>query len=273
MAKAKKMKMKIFDKAPKATIVYIFLIPMFVSTILSLFNGNYANFVAKLIGFILLLGSAKLLDKGLEAEYNYKKATFTQAPKVKYKLFGAISLSIAVAFIGFMVTHLNPINVIFSAIIGGLGAYLYYGKDPSIDKIPEDSSINYKKLIKDINEAEAKLEHIDKEKEQIKDYELKVAINNATKKAHNILDNIKKDPKDIQVARKFMVVYLDGIKDVISQYNSIDKEVLDSSYRERLIELLIEASSRFEKELERLKSNEIFDLDVQIDALKQQLKH
>jgi len=70
-----------------------------------------------------------------------------------------------------------------------------------------------------------------------------------------------------------MVVYLDGVKDVISQYNSIDKEVLDYGFRARLIELLIDASSRFEKELQRLKSNEIFDLDVQIDALKEQLKH
>ena len=273
MAKAKLKKIKIFDRAPRAVLIYIFLIPMFVSTILSLFSQEYANFVAKLIGFVLLLGASKLIDKGLENEYNYNKATFTQAPKVKYKLFGAITLAIAIAFIGFMVTHLSAINVIFSSIIGGLGAYLYYGKDPSEDKLPKDSGVNYQKLIKDINEAEEKLKEIDKQKEKIKDTELKMAIDKASLKAHDILENIKKDPKDIQVARKFMVVYLDGVKDVISQYTSIDKEVLDSSYRDRLIELLIEASSRFEKELERLKSNEIFDLDVQIDALKEQLKH
>ncbi len=273
MAKAKLKKLKIFDKAPKATLIYIFLIPMFISTILSLFSQSYINFIVKLIGFGLLFGSAKLLDKGLENEYNYNKATFIEAPKLKYKLFGAVTLTIAIAFIGFMVTHLSPVNIIFASVIGGVGAYLYYGKDPSVDKLPKESGVNYKKLIKDLNEAKAKLEFIDKEREKIKDYELKVAIDKASSKAHEILENIKQDPKDLQVARKFMVVYLDGVKDVISQYNSIDKDVLDSSFRDRLIELLIEASSRFEKELERLKSNEIFDLDVQIDALKEQLKH
>jgi len=273
MAKAKVKKLKIFDRAPRAILIYIFLIPMFVSTILSLFSQDYANFIAKLIGFALLFGSSKLIDKGLENEYNYKKATFTTAPKHKYKLYGAITLTIALLFIGFMVTHLNPINVVFSSIIGGVGAYLYYGKDPSVDKLPKESGVNYQKLIKDLNEAQEKLDLIDKEKEKIKDYELKKAIDNAASKAHDILENIKQDPKDLQVARKFMVVYLDGVKDVISQYNSIDKDVLDSSFRDRLIELLIEASSRFEKELQRLKSNEIFDLDVQIDALREQLKH
>jgi hypothetical protein len=69
-----------------------------------------------------------------------------------------------------------------------------------------------------------------------------------------------------------MVVYLDGIKDVVNKYNSIDKKLLDNSFKERLIELLNSATKRFEEDLERLKSNEIFDLDVQIDSLKQQLK-
>jgi len=69
-----------------------------------------------------------------------------------------------------------------------------------------------------------------------------------------------------------MVVYLDGVKDVIDKYNSIENHIIDDSFRVRLIELLGDASNRFDKELDRLKSNEIFDLDVQIDSLKQQLK-
>jgi 5-bromo-4-chloroindolyl phosphate hydrolysis protein len=273
MAKAKKMSIKKVKKAPKATLIYIFLIPMFVSTALSLFNADYANFTAKLVGFLLLIGSSKSIDAGLKQEQEYNSSTFAQAPRRKYKFLGSIGVGVAIAFIGFMVTHLAPINIVFSAVIGGLGAYLYYGKDPSVDKIPKDGGVNYHKLIKDLNEAEDKLDLIKKDKESISDVELKVAIGNTLSKAHDILENIKEDPKDIHIVRKFMVVYLDGIKDVVSQYNSIDKEVLDSSFRDRLIELLIDASARFEEELVRLKSNEVFDLDVQIDALKEQLKH
>jgi hypothetical protein len=42
--------------------------------------------------------------------------------------------------------------------------------------------------------------------------------------------------------------------------------------RERLYTLLREVQERFDKELERLKANDRFDLDVQIDALRQQIK-
>jgi 5-bromo-4-chloroindolyl phosphate hydrolysis protein len=273
MAKIKKMKIPKIKKAPKALFLYIFLLPMFISTIASLLSGDYIKFVVKLIGFAMLYGATKLIDSGLVNEYNYNQAEIAQAPKHKNKLWGDFVLLIALLFIGLLATKLNPINVVFTAIIGAVGAYLYYGKDPSVDKIPKDSSINYTKLIKDINEAKEKLEFIDNEKDKIKDSELKMAIDKASNKAHEILDTIMQDPKDIAVARKFMVVYLDGVKDVISQYNDIDKELLDSSYRDRLIELLIDASERFEKEIKRLKSNEIFDLDVQIDALKEQLKH
>ncbi len=274
MAKAKKMKQAIFKpKAKRATLIYIFLLPMFVSTILELFNSNYLPFLTKLVGFALLVGSAKLIDRGLNNEFIYNSANLAIAPKIKYKLIGSISLVIALIFISILTTNINPINSIFSSIIGGVGAFLYYGKDPTIDKLPKDKGVNYQKILDSLSKAKDKLNYIDKEQEKIEDIELKSAIKSTTAKAHEILKTIEDDPKDITIVRKFMVVYLDGVKDVIAQYNSIDKELLDSEYRLRLINLLKDATTRFDSELERLKSNEIFDLDVQIDALKEQLKN
>ena len=274
MAKAKKMKLpSIKKKAKKAIILYIFLMPMFASTIASLFASDYIRFIAKLIGFGMLFATAKLIDRGLESEFNYNEATLAQAPKIKYKLIGSILLTLSLLYIGLFVTNLNILNTLFSSILGGVGAYIYYGKDPSVDKLPKEGGVNYQKLLKSLSEAREKLKSIDKDKEKIDNIELKSAIDKATKRAHQILNTIEQDPKDINIVRKFMVVYLDGVKDVISQYTNIDKEVLDNSYRDRLIELLEDASVRFEKELERIKSNELFDLDVQIDALKKQLNY
>jgi len=272
VAKAKKMKIKSIKKPKSATIIYIFLIPMFVSTILELFSSHYISFLIKLVGFGMLLGSAKLIDKGLENEFNYNSKKLAIAPKIKYKLFGSIALSLSLLFIALSATHINIINAIFSSIIGGIGAYIYYGKDPSVDKLPE-GDLNYKKIVESLQEAKDKLKDIEKNNNLIEDIEIKEAVNQTINRAYEILNTIEEDPKDLSVIRKFMVVYLDGVKDVVSQYQSVDKNLLDSSYKERLKELLEDASKRFEKELERLKSNEIFDLDVQIDALKEQLKN
>ena len=272
MAKAKKMQIKKKESKASATYLYLFLVPMFLSTIVSLFSKEYSLFLLKLLSFFMMLGSIKLLDIGLAHEKEYQKATIAYAPKIKYKLLGTIGLTITLFVLSYIVDHFSLINSLFTAAIGGFGLFAYYGTDPIKDKIPQESGLNYKKLLKEIKEAEEKLETIKKSRESVEDSELKEAITVATNKAEDILATIKEDPKDIRIARKFMVVYLDGVKDVINRYNSIEKESLDNSFRQRLVELLHEAAERFDRELDRLKSNEVFNLDVQIDALKQQLK-
>ena len=273
MAKAKRMTFSKKDKAPSVTFLYLFLIPMFASTIVSLFNSNYSSMVSKLIAFALLYGSINLINRGLLEEYNYNKAKITKAPRIKFKTLGAIGLGATALFLAVMVDHLTVLNTIALPILATAGSIVYYGKDPSRDKIPTNTGVNYEKLLAELSQAEDKIKAIENTKDKIEDLELKDAIDKATIKAKDILTTIEEDPKDIRVARKFMVVYLDGVKDVVDKYNSIENHILDDSYRVRLIELLNDASSRFNKELDRLKSNEVFDLDVQIDSLKQQLKN
>ncbi len=273
MAKAKRMIFTKKEKAPSVIFLYLFLIPMFASTIISLFNSDYSSMILKLIAFAMLYGSINLINRGLLEEYNYNKAKITKAPKYKFKTLGAIGLGVTTLFLAVMIDHLSIINTIALPILATVGSFIYYGKDPSVDKLPENSGVNYDKLLAELSQAEDKIKAIENTKDKIEDLELKDAIDKATIRAKDILTTIEEDPKDIRVARKFMVVYLDGIKDVVDKYNSIEGHNLDDSYRIRLIELLNDASSRFNKELDRLKSNDVFDLDVQIDSLKQQLKN
>ncbi len=92
-------------------------------------------------------------------------------------------------------------------------------------------------------------------------------------KAKNILETIQEDPKDIRVARKFLIVYIDGVAKVTDSYVSMDEEDIDSETKERLYRLMEDLDIRFDKELERLKNNNQFDLDVHIDVLKEQIKN
>jgi hypothetical protein len=69
------------------------------------------------------------------------------------------------------------------------------------------------------------------------------------------------------------VVYLDGIADVIDSYNTVEEENIGSETRERLLDLMDDVEKRFQKELNRLRSNNLFDLDVNIDTLKEQIKY
>ena len=274
MSKVKRIDNKVNSKtkSAKANLLYIFLIPLFISVVISLFKSDYALFGFKIIAFFMLYFSIKLIDMGLEIEQKYHNSKIIKVSKIPYKIIGAILLAISVFYLMNFINKLPFINSLITAIIGGIGVILYYGVDILKDKTP-NYYINIDRVLKELNEAQAKINKIQSQKEKVLDYELKKAISNAANNAQNILNNLKEDPKDIYIARKFMVVYLDGIKDVLEKYANIDKDILDSQYREKLISLLNDASKRFEEELIKLKSNDMFDLDVQIDSLKKQLKH
>jgi len=261
-------------KRKRAKFLYIVLIPLFISTIISLFHSDYSRFAIKVVSFILFFIGIKLIDRGLQEEESYKNAKIYKVSLIKYKLLGYIVISTTLLFMSINLIKQPILNSLIQSFIGFIGLVLYYGVDPFKDKLPKGNlSINMDRFLKELQEAQEKVNYIKEATEHIQNWQLKVALNSALKRSQEILNTIKEDPKDIRVARKFMVVYLDGIKDVIDKYNSIDKEHLDSEYTERLIDTLNLATKRFEDELERLKSNDLFDLDVQIDALKEQLKH
>ncbi len=268
---------RISDKKPKlkrAKLLYLFLIPIFISTIISLFHSDYSRFAIKVMFFVLFFAGIKLVDRGLQEDEKYKQAKIYKVSLVKYKLLGYILISITLFFVSIKLTNQSQLNSFIQSFIGFIGLILYYGIDPFKDKLPKGNlSVNMDRFLKELQEAQAKVDYIKDATNHIQNWQLKVALNSAIHRAQEILNTIKEDPKDIRVARKFMVVYLDGIKDVVDKYNSIDKRHLDSEYTRRLIDTLNLATKRFEDELERLKSNDIFDLDVQIDALKEQLKH
>jgi hypothetical protein len=62
------------------------------------------------------------------------------------------------------------------------------------------------------------------------------------------------------------------VREVCERYLAVEESRIDPEMRSRLYSLLDEVQERFDKELTRLRSNERFDLDVQIDALREQIK-
>ncbi len=272
MSKVKRISKKI-NKKTGAFLIYIILLPMFVSVMYSLFKGAYLQFVLKLVGFILLSISAGALTVGIRNAIEFEDAIIAKAPKIPYKVVGSIILGIAIFYLGFIVGHKNIIISLFVGIIGIVGSILYYGVDPLKDKLPDSGDVNPNILLKNIEEAQKTLEKIKEANLNIHDMKLHRMVKEATKKAQTILDNIANDPKDIRMARKFLVVYLDGVANVTSQYNKLDEDKIDDETKERLYHLLDEVQEKFEKERERLKENDKFDLDVQIDTLKQQINN
>lgn len=272
MSKAKPYVPTKTAKSQKGLILYLFLLPLFLAIILALAQSNIKAFIFNIIAFLLFFITAKLSSIGFAQERDYLRAKLTKAPKVPYKSLSAFGLGIS-TFFTVSVAGGEPFLVdLFLGIIATVGYFLYYGFDPRDDKLENIGDISAEFVLETISEARGKISKIERDSKSIKDKELIKMLWIATKKADIIIDTIQEDPKDIRVSRKFLIVYIDGIAKVTDSYISMDEKDIDSDTKERLYSLMRDLDKKFDEELQRLKENNMFDLDVSIDALKQHIK-
>jgi hypothetical protein len=273
MSKAKRINSSTSRRTRESTLLYLFLIPLFISVTRSLFAAEYSGFILKGLGFLLLSGSLALASKGFRQKIAYSEAKLAKAPKTPYLRLAAAGMGLSAFYLSFFIGGKPLLSALFVGILAPLGFYLYYGFDPKKDKLGNIDGISAELVLETLQEAKSKLSHIKSDREKITDTALVTKLTLATDKAETILETIQEDPKDIRVARKFLIVYIDGIAKVTRSYIQLDEKDINLQTRERLYGLLDEVEAKFGTELQRLKENNQFDLDVHIDVLKEQIKH
>jgi 5-bromo-4-chloroindolyl phosphate hydrolysis protein len=260
-------------KRPRGWLFYVFLIPLFFSVIFALFGFNIKALMLNAIAFIMMYSTLHIAKKGFIQESEYNEAKLTKAPQKQYKLIAAIMLGVSVFYSSFIAGNNTLFTSLFLTTVSIVGFVLYYGLDPKKDKLKNFGDISSELVLNMLNETEDKIENIKKEATKIDDTLLKSKVDIAIQRSNRILEALIDDPKDIRVARKFLVVYLDGISDVVSSYNAVEEDHISHETRAKLLELMDDVEVRLEKELTRLKANNLFDLDVNIDTLKEQIKN
>jgi len=273
MSKAKRIKGKRVKHQEKTTLLYLFLIPLFISIVKSLFASDYSGFLLKGAGFLFLSGSISLASKGLAQKRAYEKATLAKAPNIPMMTLAAAGLGLSAFYLSFFIGGKPILSALFVGILAPLGFYLYYGIDPRKDKLDNIDGISAQLVLDTIQEAHTKLTRIKNDMTKISDKILLDKLRIATVKADRILQAIQEDPKDIRVARKFLIVYIDGIAKVTNAYIQLDETEITEETKQRLYTLMDDIEHTFTSELQRLKENNQFDLDVHIDVLKEQIKH
>jgi 5-bromo-4-chloroindolyl phosphate hydrolysis protein len=253
--------------------LYIFLAPLFIAIVMSLLMLETKAFIMNIIAFSLFFATARASGMGLEQEQKYYTTILTKAPKTPYKMIAGILLGVSTLFTASFAGY-QPIWIgLFLGIVATIGYFLYYGFDPRVDKLNNIGDISAEFVLETLATARGKLSSIEKDMESIKDHKLNSKLKIAVDRAYEILKNIEEDPKDLRVARKFIIVYIDGIKKVTKSYTEMDEKEINNETKERLYSLLSDVEKRFDKELIRLKKNNQFDLDVHIDVLKEQIKN
>lgn len=260
-------------KRKRGWLFYLFLLPLFFAVIFALFSLNIKALLLNIVAFVMMYTTFLVARKGSLQEDVYNETELTKAPKTPFKQIAAFMLMVTVFYTAYIAGNYELFKSLFLAIISFVGFFLYYGFDPKKDKLKDFGDISSDLVLQMLNETEEKIDTITKDSKKIDDRVLSEKIDLAVQRSNTILDALIDDPKDIRVARKFLVVYLDGISNVIASYNIVDKEHISPETRTKLLNLMDDVEKRFQKEYERLKANNIFDLDVNIDTLKEQIKY
>jgi 5-bromo-4-chloroindolyl phosphate hydrolysis protein len=186
----------------------------------------------------------------------------------------ALLLGVATLFTASVAGGESLLSGFFLAAVAMVGYVLHYGLDPRTDKLENIGDVSAELVLKTLSDARSKLSGIESHMAtDFNDLALKEKLSLAVEKSKHIIQTIQEDPKDIRVARKFLLVYLDGLEKVTESYTAIDEADIKGETKEKLHNLLDDVEKRFDKELARLKKNNEFDLDVNIDVLHQQIKN
>ncbi len=127
-----------------------------------------------------------------------------------------------------------------------------------------------------INQSQDKVREIRAMTMRIKDNRVADEVRGICKAAQDIIENFKKDPKDIKRARQFVNYYLDSTVKIVTRYVELTHTQVMTPETEKSLkkveELMGTVKLSFEKQLQQLLEDDLLDLDTEVDVLKKTLK-
>jgi hypothetical protein len=219
--------------------------------LMNLVVGNLAGIVGVAVAFGCCYGAVRLMEAGGEAELDFQGRTIAKAPRVPRKLLSSIVLGL-----GVVVAAAATAGIELGFALGGiacLGSVLAYGLDPREDKginpkIAARAGVKLETLVKAITEPEGKLTDIDRAARRISNRELRDHLHRITTEGRNILLEIERDPGDIRRARRFLVTYLDGTRDVVNKYVGQQQDLAESPLRDNFRHVLEVLKTQLQRE-------------------------
>jgi hypothetical protein len=238
--------------------------------------GQSGKVLGALLAIAALQLAARLIRRGRRAERDYDERAITKAP-LPFKTTGHVVVGLA----GFCLATLaggQPLLLgILAGGILGFGSILAYGMDPRRDKgldaaMAERAGLKVEAVLEALEEARGKVSAIETAARGLHSRELKERLMRITASARGVLQQIEKDPRDLRRARRFLVTYLDGTRDVVAGYRAQQNDLAETPLAENFRHVLETVEQVFAEQAQILRRNETLDLEVQIDVLKTQLE-
>jgi hypothetical protein len=255
------------------------IVPFFlvVALLTNLILGRVQDVLGLVAALLLCYGGVVVLEAGLRAEADYAARALTRAPRLPRKLIGSLVIGVGIFIASLLGSGADVAQALLFGAVATGGAVLAYGPDPRKDKglaptAAVRAGVRTEAVIETLREAEAKVVEIEQAAARLHNPELTRHLRLIVGQARAILRQIEEDPGDIRRARRFLVTYLDGTRDVVSKYARQQKDLESTPLADNFRRVLESIEAVFEEQQAVLKRNESLDLEVQIEALQTQLQ-
>ncbi len=250
---------------------FAFIWPLF----LALVRGSFDEALGLLAAVFLLYFGARSIERGSREEALNDGRPLTQSP-TPWKLLGSLAAGAAAAAISLGSGDGLGMTVVYGALVAGAAVFTY-GLDPRADRsaleaAAQRAGIKSKDVIDTLDEAHRKVRGIEDAAQGLHSRELKARLDRICQQARMILAQLEQDPKNLSRARRFLVTYLDGTRDVVTKYAAQQRDVGETLLAENFRRVLSTIEQVFAEQEEVLKQDDKLDLEVQIEVLETQLK-
>jgi 5-bromo-4-chloroindolyl phosphate hydrolysis protein len=242
-----------------------------------LLSGNVGDVVALAVGLVVIYLGTFLLESGLAKEAEYHARDLANAPRPPRKLLGAIVVAVGVFACSLGASGAGVALSLLLGALAGVGCLMAYGMDPARNKglapeLARKAGVKTEQVIQAVTEAEGKLREIEQLARGLHNRELTARVGRIVAQARAVLAQIEKDPSDLRRARRFLVTYLDGTRDVVRKYTEQQQDLAETELAANFRHVLETIERVFTEQEQVLKRNETMDLEVQIEVLRTQLE-
>lgn len=258
-------------------LLYILPFPLLPAAFFALADGESVKALVRFAGFALAMAGATAIRRGIRLDNEaIRRKLRRRASTVRYRAVGAALAAAGTFLVAWLGLESGPglLGGILYALAVLLGCYLYYDFDGPGRKDPEIAAVGIttEELVELLDEAEGRIVAIENASRDIRNLEFRDRLRQIAAGARGILETIERDPVDARRARKFLKVYLDGARQVTEGYARTHRGQAEPELEDNFRRVLGTIETVIEEQQQKLRENNVDDLDVKIEVLQMQLE-
>lgn len=259
--------------SPRGLLLYILSLALIPAVVIGLIKGHIMTVLVNAGAFAWYCLAAICLRKGLRAENPSPENRLAVPPKWPLKLLSALLVALTTGLLAALSAQQSAVIAVFYGCGAFLGMYFSYGFDQRPSQ-PTLAVHGYSgdEIRKTLADAYTAIQSIQQANHDIRHAELKQRIAGICQIAEGVIADLEADPRGIRRARKFLNVYLENVQQVIQGYAKTHQQASSKALEQNFRQALDAIESAFLEQQQKLLEEDVFDLDVKIEVLTQQLK-